>query len=279
MRISLDTGDPADVRKVLDAGFELDGVTTNPTHIRRTYASKSGTYHGIVKEFRDLGVRDISVETIGCPDYTQASESADAYVEEGRIMHAIDPEVVTVKIPATRKGIEATQRLAREGVRINSTLCFTLGQADLAARAGAVYVSPFIGRLYDRGEDGLALVRMILELYTYNGHTTKVLTASVREPLQVTQACYLGSHIATLPLVVFDAFVNEYGIDALRSIQSDDPSYHRAAPPQALPATMPDDAFAHPLLHDGMKRFLADGREAQIRERIFASREPETSPA
>ena len=269
-KIFLDTGNPKDVDKAIDdQDFLFDGVTTNPTLISKVYSGRDATYRDIIREFRELGIRDISVETIGCPGYTAQSERVDVYVEEARIMHAIDPEVVTVKIPLTPRGEEATRRVAGEGIRVNNTLCFTLGQALLSGEAGAAYVSPFIGRLYDRGEDGMALVAAILIEYRKRGYRTKVLTASVREPAQVRKAHELGSHVITMPPPVFDGIVQEGWINELKEMQKSAPKEPKKYGGEYKQAY---DAFEHPLLWDGVDRFLEDGRRARVRERILDSR-------
>lgn len=269
MRIFLDTGDPGEVQEVLKYGFELDGVTTNPTLIGKIYGSRAGSYREIVEAFRELGIRDISVETIGCPDYTPQTEDVEEYVKEAGIMDAIDRDIVTVKIPLTPKGVEATGRISGR-IMVNNTLCFTLGQAIESARAGALYVSPFIGRLYDIGEDGLALVAAILDCYKKNRFDTDVLTASVRDPQQVADAYEMGSQIVTMPFSVFRQFVEDGRLDELRRMQEaepEDPDGYR----KRFSYADKYETFGHPKLWEGVERFLRDGKEANIRERILAS--------
>ena len=194
MKFFLDTANLDELRRGSAWGI-VDGVTTNPTLIAREG-------HPIEEQIRSIcGIvdGDISAEVV--------STSAAGMVEEGLKLAAIHKNVV-VKCPLTRDGIQATSELSRQGFRVNVTLCFSAGQALLAAKAGAYIVSPFVGRLDDVGAVGVDLVRDIVKIYGIYGYKTQVLAASLRSPLHVVDAALAGAHIATMPFKVMDMLFN-----------------------------------------------------------------------
>lgn len=190
MRLFLDTANIDELRKGVAWGV-VDGVTTNPTLIAREGKPMAEQ----IREISELVGGDISAEVI--------ATKADAMVEEGRQLAAIHPNIV-VKCPLTRDGIQATAALTRQGIRVNVTLCFSAGQALLAAKAGAYIVSPFVGRLDDIGQEGMDLIRDIKTIYRNYGFKTQVLAASIRSPLHVVQAALAGADIGTMPFKVLD---------------------------------------------------------------------------
>jgi transaldolase len=131
----------------------------------------------------------------------------DGMVQQAHELHAIHPNIV-VKVPLTRDGIKTCATLSKTGIRFNVTLCFSAGQALLAAKAGATFVSPFVGRLDDIGDEGMALIRTICGIYKNYGFKTEVLAASLRSPLHVVQAAQAGAHIGTMPFKVLDQLFN-----------------------------------------------------------------------
>ncbi|HEY8416241.1 MAG TPA: fructose-6-phosphate aldolase [Thermaerobacter sp.] len=200
MRLFLDTADVAEVREAVAWGV-VDGVTTNPTLMARA----GGDPEEILRELASLVAGPISAEVI--------ATDADGMVEEGRRLAAIADNIV-VKVPITPAGLEATHRLAREGIKVNVTLVFQPGQALLAARAGAAFVSPFVGRLDDIGEDGIALVADVVEIFRAQGISTQVLAASIRHPQHVIEAARVGADIATMPFKVLKQLVQHPLTDA-----------------------------------------------------------------
>lgn len=191
MRFFLDTANIDDIRRLAPMGV-VDGVTTNPSLL----AKEGVEYRERVLEIAEVIDGPISAECI--------SIEADALVEEGRRIAAWHPSVV-VKVPMTAAGVEAMSRLSAEGIRINCTLVFSVNQALLAARAGATFVSPFIGRIDDSGHDGMQLIRDMVQVFDTYDVETEVLAASIRHPLHVQQAALAGSHVATLPPAVLTA--------------------------------------------------------------------------
>lgn len=194
MKFFLDTANLDELRKGASWGI-VDGVTTNPTLI----AKEGRALEEQVRKICDIVDGDISAEVV-------ATEFA-AIVEEGRRLAKIHKNVV-VKCPLTRDGIRATAALSKEGVRVNVTLCFSPGQALLAAKAGAYFISPFVGRLDDVGSTGMDLVRSIIEIYKNYGFKTQVLAASLRSPTHVIDAALAGAHIGTMPFKVLDMLFN-----------------------------------------------------------------------
>ena len=194
MKFFLDTANLDELRKGASWGI-VDGVTTNPTLI----AKEGRALEEQVRKICDIVDGDISAEVV-------ATEFA-AIVEEGRRLAKIHNNVV-VKCPLTRDGIRATAALSKEGIRVNVTLCFSPGQALLAAKAGAYFISPFVGRLDDVGSTGMDLVRSIIEIYKNYGFKTQVLAASLRSPTHVIDAALAGAHIGTMPFKVLDMLFN-----------------------------------------------------------------------
>ena len=194
MKFFLDTANLEELKTGASWGI-VDGVTTNPTLI-----AKEG--HPIEEQVRricDIVDGDISAEVV-------ATESS-AMIAEGRRLARIHKNIV-VKCPLTRDGIKATAALSKEGIHVNVTLCFTPGQALLAAKAGAYFISPFVGRLDDVGYTGMDLVRSIVQIYKNYNFKTQVLAASLRSPLHVVEAAQAGAHIGTMPFKVLDMLFN-----------------------------------------------------------------------
>ena len=189
MKFFIDTADLAEIREAADLGV-LDGVTTNPSLMLKAGARDFDAH---IKEICSITPGDVSAE-VTATDY-------DGIMEQGRHNAALADNVV-VKVPLILDGIKAIKALADEGIRTNCTLCFSLPQAIIAAKAGAAYISPFVGRLDDIGGDGMELVRQIVEAYAVYGYETEVLAASIRHPMHVVQAIEAGSDVATIPLDV-----------------------------------------------------------------------------
>lgn len=190
MQIFLDTANLAEIREAVALGA-LDGVTTNPTLIGK----EKRPFRPLVEEICRLVEGPVSLEVV--------ATDLDGMLREGRELAKIAPNVV-VKCPMTRDGLKALRRLAAEGIKTNQTLVFSPNQALLSAKAGATYVSPFVGRLDDVGHVGMDLVRTILEIYANYGFETKVLAASLRHPTHVIDAALAGAHVATMPFAVFE---------------------------------------------------------------------------
>lgn len=213
MRIFLDTANIEEISHGVKMGI-VSGVTTNPSLV-----SKEGcrSYQELVQKICSITPGDVSVEVI--------EENASGMLAQARQISKWASNVV-VKIPATEEGLEATSILTREGIRINMTLCFSLNQAVLAALAGASYVSPFVGRLDDIGEDGMALIADIVDVFDRHSYETKVLAASIRHPNHVLQAARVGAHVITMPYKVLKQMIK------------------------------------HPLTDTGIERFLSDWRQS-----------------
>jgi len=208
MQLFLDTTDTAVLRDLAATGL-VDGVTTNPSLI-----AKSGRpMLEVIAEICGLVEGPVSAEV--------ASTQAEGMLAEGRKLASVATNVV-VKVPLTREGLVATAAFAREGIQTNVTLCFSASQALLAAKAGATYVSPFVGRLDDHGADGMALISEIRAIYDNYDFDTEILAASIRNPAHVTAAALSGADCATIPPNVFV------------------------------------DLFKHPLTEKGLEQFLSD---------------------
>lgn len=190
MKLFLDTASVKEIRQMFEVGI-LDGVTTNPTLV----AKEGRQFEEVLKEICALGVPSVSAEVV-------ATETA-GMLAEGRHLAKIHPSIY-VKVPMTPAGLTATKVLRSEGIRVNMTLVFSANQALLAAKVGASYVSPFIGRLDDQGEVGMDLIRDIREIYRNYRFPTEVLVASVRHPVHVLEAAKLGADIATMPFAVME---------------------------------------------------------------------------
>ena len=209
MKFFVDTADTKEIKSLAASGL-LDGVTTNPSLM-----AKSG------RKFQDV-LAEICATVPGPVSAEVASTEFDGMMAEARVLRAIAKNI-TVKVPLTPDGLRACRHLTDDGAMVNVTLCFSAAQAILAAKAGATFVSPFVGRLDDIGATGMALIGEIVEIYRqYPGFKTEVLVASVRSPLHVVDAAKLGAHVATIPPAV------------LRQM------------------------FAHPLTDKGLQGFLAD---------------------
>lgn len=208
MRFFLDSADIKEIKKAVGWGV-IDGVTTNPSLVAK---SGGGDFHSLIADISQIVRGPVSAEVI--------SMIADGMVEEGRVLSAIAPGVA-VKIPMCPEGMSATARLADEGIDVNVTLVFSPQQALLAAAAGAAYVSPFVGRLDDIGEDGIGLVREIAEAFDIHGIATEIIAASIRHPRHVIDAALAGADIATVPISVlekcFDHPLTESGISKFLS--------------------------------------------------------------
>jgi len=194
MQIFLDTANIEQIRQAARLGV-ISGVTTNPSLV-----SKEGKadYEAVVKEICAIIPGPISVEVL--------VEKAEDMIEQAQKIAEWAPNVV-VKIPATTAGLEAISTLAKMKVKVNMTLCFSLNQAILGALAGASYVSPFVGRLDDIGEDGMGLVRDIVDVFEYYEFDTQVIAASIRHPQHCVAAAMAGAHIATVPYKVLTQMI------------------------------------------------------------------------
>ena len=178
MKIFLDTAETDVVRKHFKTGL-IDGLTTNPTLIR-----KSGRKHeDVYQEFKDIGLTDISMEVIG---------NVENMISEGKRLHKKFGKVATIKVPCTRDGLLACRELANNNIKVNVTLIFSVAQALLASKAGAAYVSPFVGRVDDNSFGGLCLVKDIADVYTKHILTTQVLAASLRNVRDAAKAFQLS---------------------------------------------------------------------------------------
>ncbi len=185
MKIFIDTANLEQIEEVDSWGI-LDGVTTNPTLV----AKEKGDFKALVRKI---------CETVGGPVSVEAmSTKAEDIYREGKELAKIHPNIV-IKVPMTEEGLKATRMLAKDDIKVNMTLIFSANQALLAAKAGASYVSPFIGRLDDIGQDGMDLIAEILEIFNNYDLCTEIIVASVRHPIHVTQAARLGADIATVP--------------------------------------------------------------------------------
>ena len=213
MKIFLDTGNLKEIEALVPLGI-VDGITTNPSLM----AKEGGDPRAIIKSICNLVQGPVSAEVV--------STQWEAMVAEGRELAAIDDHVV-VKCPFTRDGVRATKVLASEGKRVNVTLIFSATQALIAAKVGAAYVSPFIGRLDDIASDGMGLVRQIVEIFESYPFTTEVLVASVRGPMHIVEAARMGADVCTCPTSVVEA------------------------------------CFKHPLTDIGLEKFLKDWEKAQ----------------
>jgi transaldolase len=194
MKLFVDTGNIKEIEALATIGI-IDGVTTNPSLM----AKEAGDYRKQMKQICDIVQGPVSAEVLA-KDY-------DAMVREGRDLATIDEHIV-VKVPLTRDGIRACGTLSRDGLKVNVTLCFSAAQALLAAKAGAAYISPFVGRLDDVATDGMQLIADIVEIYRNYPFSTEVLVASVRHPIHIVQAAKMGADVCTCPAKVIDACFN-----------------------------------------------------------------------
>lgn len=216
MEFFIDTANLDEIRELQDLGI-LDGVTTNPSLMAKEGITGEENVRAHYKAICDIVDDKVSAEVI--------ATDFDGIVREGEALAAIDDKIV-VKVPMIREGVKAIKYLSSQGIRINCTLIFSSGQALLAAKAGASYVSPFIGRLDDIGTDGLELIGDIVTIFDNYGYATEVLAASVRHTMHLVQCAQLGAHVATCPFKVIDGLFN------------------------------------HPLTDNGLEKFLADHKKA-----------------
>ena len=194
MKIFLDSADVDAIAQRFATGL-IDGVTTNPTLIRKSGKDPKEVY----RELRDIGITDISMEVVG---------TVGEMFTEARELYTEFKDICTVKLPCTPDGLQVCESISAQGIRTNVTLIFSAAQAILAAKAGATYVSPFIGRYDDNSISGLELVRSITSIYQVQGVETKVLAASLRDVYKVSRSFYNGAHIVTMPVGVFDKMYN-----------------------------------------------------------------------
>jgi len=200
MKIFLDTADVDLIGKYHESGL-IDGVTTNPTLIRKSGRDPEQVY----KELTIIGVDDISMEIV-TDDYFE-------FLQEGRRLHDKFGEVTTIKVPCTPDGLRGCKLLSEEGIRVNVTLIFSPAQAILASKAGAAYVSPFVGRVDDNSFDGLNLIKQIADVYEvqsklYNFVDTEILSASIRDVGSVSKSFEYGAGIVTMPPSIFEKMYN-----------------------------------------------------------------------
>jgi transaldolase len=217
MKIFIDSGNLREIESLAPLGI-LDGVTTNPSLLAR----ESGDPRAIVKQICRLVQGPVSAEVV--------ATDAPGMIAEGRELASIDEHVV-VKVPFTREGVKATRVLADEGLRVNVTLIFSATQALFAAKVGASYVSPFVGRLDDIASDGMGLIQQIVEIFRHSDFATEVLVASVRSPMHIVDAARMGAHVCTCPAAVIEA------------------------------------CFKHPLTDIGLEKFLKDWERAQATQK------------
>ncbi|NLZ39618.1 MAG: fructose-6-phosphate aldolase [Firmicutes bacterium] len=208
MKLFLDTANLQEIQQAAAWGV-IDGVTTNPTLV----AKEGGDFPSRLAQICELVKGPVSAEVL--------ATDTKGMIAEAKELAAISPQIV-IKIPMTADGLQAVAALKEEGIRCNVTLIFSFNQALLAAKAGAAYISPFLGRLDDLGHDGVQLVQDICHVFQHYNFTTKIIAASIRHPLHVLQVAQAGAHIATLPFSVLEKM------------------------------------FKHPLTDQGLERFLAD---------------------
>ena len=209
MKFFIDTANIEEIREANALGI-LDGVTTNPSLV-----AKEGNV-----SFTDR-LKEITEEVSGSVSAEVIATDAEGMIKEGKELAAIAPNI-TIKVPMTPDGLKAVKTFSEEGIKTNVTLVFSANQALLAARAGATYVSPFLGRLDDIGHDGLELISKIAEIFDIHGIETQIIAASVRHPQHITESALRGAHIATVPFKVINQL------------------------------------FKHPLTDQGIEKFLAD---------------------
>lgn len=213
MKLFVDTGSVKEIEPLAALGI-IDGATTNPSLM----AKEGGDPRAILKRICDLVKGPVSAEVV--------ATDAEGMIREGRSLAGIDPHIV-VKVPFTRAGVSACKALASEGIRVNVTLIFSTPQAWLAAKVGAAYVSPFVGRLDDIGATGMQLIQEIVDLFDHADYATEVLVASVRNPIHVVDAGRIGADVVTCPPAVIEQL------------------------------------FRHPLTDLGLEKFLKDWERAQ----------------
>ena len=213
MKIFLDTADTSIIEKYFATGL-IDGVTTNPTLIKKSGRDPLEVY----QELKDLGLQDISMEVVG---------DADEMIKEGKGLYDTFGKCCTVKVPCSPDGLAACRELSESGIRVNVTLIFSQVQAILASKAGAAYVSPFVGRVDDNSFGGICLVKDIVNVFKEHFTTTNVLAASVRNVRDVGRLFEHGAEIVTMPPAVFEKMYNHILTDkGLELFQADWESVH-----------------------------------------------------
>jgi transaldolase len=190
MKFFIDTADLAQIKEANDLGI-LDGVTTNPSLMAKVGIKGEAAVTNHYKTIAELVDGDVSAEVV--------STQFDKIIEEGKKLHAIHPNIV-VKVPMIKDGIKALKWFSDNGIKTNCTLVFSAGQAILAAKAGANYVSPFIGRIDDSSWDGIELIAQIADIYSIQGWETEILAASIRSPLHIVKCAEAGANVVTSPL-------------------------------------------------------------------------------
>ena len=208
MKFFIDTADVNEIREAESLGI-LDGVTTNPTLVSRT----GRPFKETIEEICSIVKGPVSAEVV--------STDTEGIIKEGRELAKIADNIV-VKVPLIKDGLKALKALTSEGIKVNVTLCFSSNQALLAAKAGGTYVSPFVGRLDDKGHTGMEVVDEIRTIYDNYGFETQIIVASIRNPLHVRDAALMGADIATIPFAVFNNIVKHPLTDAgLKSFLAD----------------------------------------------------------
>lgn len=208
MEFFIDTADIEAIKEANELGF-ISGVTTNPSLV----AKEGKDFHSVIQEIAGIVDGPVSAEVL--------SDKADDMIEEGRILAALAPRVV-VKIPITPEGMKAVKGLKKLGIRTNVTLVFSANQAILAARAGASYVSPFVGRIDDIGWDGVELISTISKIFKLHEIETKIIAASIRKPRHIVECALAGADIATVPYqVLLDAMKHPLTDQGIRKFKDD----------------------------------------------------------
>lgn len=195
MKFFIDTANLDEIREANELGL-IDGVTTNPSLVAK---EKNVDFKEHIAKICEIVKGDVSAEV--------TSLDTEGMLREGRELAKIAPNVV-IKCPLTLDGLKATRTFREEGTKVNVTLCFSAAQALLAAKAGASYISPFIGRLDDIGQDGMQLIRDIVQIYDNYGFATEVLAASIRHPMHIVDCALAGADVATIPFKVIQQLVN-----------------------------------------------------------------------
>jgi len=209
MKFFIDTANLDEIREANELGL-IDGVTTNPSLIAK---EKGVNFSEHIAKICEMVKGDVSAEVTAL--------DTDGMVKQGRELAKIAPNVV-IKCPLTLDGLKATRIFREEGTKVNVTLCFSAAQALLAAKAGASYISPFIGRLDDIGQNGMQLIADIVQIYDNYNYETEVLAASIRHPMHIVDAALIGAHVATLPFKVIQQLVKHPLTDkGLESFLSD----------------------------------------------------------
>ncbi|MCX7632640.1 MAG: fructose-6-phosphate aldolase [Turneriella sp.] len=193
MEFFIDTADIAEIRAAQELGI-LDGVTTNPSLVAKT----GKPFKTVIKEICEIVPGPVSAEVV--------ATDKEGILKEGRELAALAKNVV-IKVPLIPEGLKAVKIFSAEGIRTNVTLCFSATQALLAAKAGATYISPFIGRLDDISSEGMDVIEEIRRIYDNYGYKTKILAASIRHPIHLKQAALVGADVATIPFSVFNQLV------------------------------------------------------------------------